>query len=93
MTRFELETAIMACWQSAEDIDMLVDYLYEEEPDLDFIANTLLGLKNLQEIRMTRLWNVFSELVNTRQFVDDQRKDSCCGQKKPCCHPDDVYED
>lgn len=92
MTRFELEMAIMECWRLSEDIDALVDYIYEEEPDADFINNTLLGLKNLQDIRLTRLWNVFSELVNTGQFVSDQQNARCAADKS-CCDPDDIYED
>ncbi len=84
MTRFDLEAAIMRCWSTADDLDMLADHVMEEDATVDDIVNTLIGIKQMHEIRMTKLWNVFAALVDAGQFVESKQpkchyEDDCCG--------------
>lgn len=83
MTRFDLEHAIMSCWHTADDLDMLADYTCEEEPDLDTMLNTLLGLKNMHEIRMTKLWNIFSAMISAGKFKDCCKSFDCPRAQSP----------
>lgn len=65
--RFDLEQAIMTCWNTADDLDILAESVLEDGLDEDAVSNALLGLKQLHHLRMARLWNIFEYLVETRQ--------------------------
>jgi hypothetical protein len=86
MTRFDLEAAIMKCWTTADDLDMLAEHVLEEEPSTDTIVNTLLGIQNMHEIRMTKIWNIFSALIAEGQFTDCQHN---AAPKQPPAHEPD----
>ena len=64
--RFDLETAIMSAWNTSEDIDLIfhnTDNLELNAKDCDNLQNQLLGLKYINDLRMTKLWDVFEELI------------------------------
>ena len=64
--RFDLETAIMSAWNTSEDIDLIyhnTDSLKLNAKDCDTLQNQLLGLKHINDLRMTKLWDVFKELI------------------------------
>jgi hypothetical protein len=84
--RFDLENAIMQCWALTDDLDLIIEDVWEgstEEPDIDEIGNALIGLQRLHALRMNKLFNVFSELVETGQFTDCQQNAKKC---KGCTH-------
>jgi hypothetical protein len=69
--RFDLEQAIMECWNVTDDIDMVTEHFIDSpkwenmDPKLaDALMNKYLGIKELYEIRFDRLWNVFLEVNN-----------------------------
>lgn len=71
--RFDLETDIMQAWSSVEDIDLIYHYIGDSEffsgmkPEhSDKIANLLLGLKEMQELRMNKLWETFEAIVHQK---------------------------
>jgi hypothetical protein len=67
--RFDLEQAIMTVWGLEEDLEALYGYLYETEADADTVANAILGAKVLHTARCTKLWSIFTRLVETKQFA------------------------
>lgn len=67
--RFDLEQAIMTVWGLEEDLDVLYSYLYETTADPDTVANALLGAKVLHTARCIKLWDIFTKLIETKQFV------------------------
>ena len=76
--RFDLEEQIMKCWNVTEDIDMVTERLldsktYEGMPAelSDKMANALIGLKELYEMRFERLWETFELMVKQGQFKFD----------------------
>mgnify|MGYP001471219377 CR=1 FL=1 len=68
--RFDLEQDIHQCWYIVDDINMLMEYVLDNPkftmpPETeDVLANKLLGLKELYEMRFDRLWNTFLESHN-----------------------------
>lgn len=66
--RFDLEQSIMAVWGLEDDLDALYGYLYETEADADTVANALLGAKVLHTARCTKLWDIFTKLVRSKQL-------------------------
>lgn len=62
----------MACWTTADDIDLIVEDLLENAESSsmpDAIANALLGLKQLHEMRARKTFDIYSKLVEDRKFV------------------------
>ena len=67
--RFDLEQAILTVWGLDDDLDALYGYLYETDADADTVANAVLGAKVLHTARCTKLWGIFTKLIETKQFV------------------------
>jgi hypothetical protein len=71
--RFDLEQEIMHCWNVVEDIRLLNKYVLEGTPEggefsKDRIANYLLGLETVYELKFQELWTTFEHLTNTQQI-------------------------
>lgn len=64
-TQFDLEQQIMQCWNVTEDIDLLYENVLDASPALthDEIANCLLGMKQLYEMRFNKLFSTFEKLL------------------------------
>jgi hypothetical protein len=71
-TRFDLEQAIMQCWSTCDDLMLFAQAYqdYEEEMTEDDVANTILGLHYIHEMRCKKLLELH------RQFfeIDNYRK-------------------
>jgi hypothetical protein len=65
MDRFELEQAIVACGNVADDLDMLLETILEDNIDPDRIANALLGARELHEMRCKKAFDIFSHMIQT----------------------------
>jgi len=61
--RFDLEAALAACWNTKEDIDLLYEEALEGESTPEDLANALLGLSRLHEMRCAKAFRIFEELI------------------------------
>ena len=61
--RFDLEQQIMACWDITSDIDTLCEGVLESDMTTDQIANILLGMKQLYELKFDKMFRTFEELI------------------------------
>lgn len=61
--RFDLEKNIMQCWNVTDDINLLYENVMEKDLTTDQVANTLLGMKQLYEMKFNKLWDNFEKLV------------------------------
>ena len=68
--RYDLEQSILAVWGLEDDLDTLYAYLYDTNADADTVANALLGAKVLHTARCTKLWDIFTKLIQTKQFAN-----------------------
>lgn len=69
MNRFELEQAIMSCWNTSDDIKILSESVIEDHAiEQDKIANTLIGIESLHNIRMERLFSIFEEMIRCNKI-------------------------
>ena len=76
--RFDLEQDIMKCWNITEDLDMVLERLLDS-PSFqgmpaeleDKIANILIGMKELYEMRFQNLWDTFELMLKQGQFKFD----------------------
>jgi hypothetical protein len=61
--QFDLEQQIMACWNITSDIDTLCEGVLESDMTTDQIANILLGMKQLYELKFDKMFGTFEELI------------------------------
>lgn len=64
MTRFELEQAIMSCWNTSEDIELLSSNVLEGDITDDDISNALIGIEKLHDMRCRKVFEIFEELIS-----------------------------
>ena len=67
--RFDLEQDIMRCWGITDDIDMLYRNVMEKDMSSDDLANCLLGLKVLYNMKFETLFSDFEQLIKDRKIL------------------------
>ena len=65
MDRFELEDAIMACWHTADDLQLVAEQVANESVSTDNCVNALVGLQAMHTMRCERVFAIFSALLKT----------------------------
>ena len=83
--RFNLEEEIQNVWQTKDDLNAVTERIMEDTVSdsmtSDQITNVLIGLSELHETRMWKLWQIFETMVKERGFVDyEMRKDRLEGR-------------
>lgn len=70
MSRIDLEDAIYKVWQTSDDLDMFYHYHGDHPKPMteDEVANTLLGLKMLHDMRVEQLFLVFKKEFQLDEF-------------------------
>ena len=67
--RFNLEEEIQNVWQTKDDLNAITERHYDD-PDgpmnADELSNVLIGLSELHETRMKKLWKVFETMVQQK---------------------------
>lgn len=66
--RFDFEKQIFRCWSVTDDLDTLIEAVIEKDMSKDQIANTLLGMQQLYELRFTKLFDMFEELLHNKEL-------------------------
>jgi hypothetical protein len=75
MDRFDLEEQIQNVWHTKEDLDAVTERIMEDTVFMtsDQISNVLIGLSELHETRMWKLWQVFETMVRQKNsFLTDE---------------------
>ena len=67
--RFDLEQDIMKCWNITEDIDLLYRNVMDKDLSTDDIANALLGMKTLYEMKFNEMFDHFEKLVHEKKII------------------------
>ena len=74
--RFDLEEEIMNIWQTKDDLVAITERHYDD-PDGpmtdDELSNVLIGLSELHETRMKKLWRVFETMTREQCFADNDK--------------------
>lgn len=66
--RFHVEQEIMNCWQIVDDLGTLLDAIDKNATE-DQIANIIIGIKDLYNFKFEKLYDNFSELVETNNIT------------------------
>ena len=68
-TRFNLEQDIMLCWQVTDDLQMVYSHIMEDPNiDRDKLANILLGMKELYQLKFEKCFNTFELLISEKKI-------------------------
>jgi hypothetical protein len=63
--RFQLETDITNIYNTADDLDLLVERILEKEDvDIDEIANALIGISVMTRMRVDKAFDTFKAAFN-----------------------------
>jgi transcriptional regulator NrdR family protein len=73
--RFDMEDQIMACWGITNDLRDLSEGLLESDMSNEHVANALIGLQQLYQIRFEKLFRQFEQLVHQHHSVLDGASD------------------
>ena len=63
LTRFDLEEQIMRCWNVVEDVNEVYAAVMERDLSQDDIANALLGIKTLYDMKFYTLFSTFEKMI------------------------------
>ena len=61
--RFDVEQGILSCWHVIDDIDLLYKQVMDGNPSTDDIANALLGMKAIYEMRFNAMFKDFEDSI------------------------------
>ena len=73
--RFNLEAEIMNVWNTKDDLQSITSRMLDDPDPMseDDIANVLIGLSELHDIRCKKLFNVFETMVKERRFNEVEK--------------------
>ena len=73
--RFNLEAEIMSVWNTKDDLNAITHRLMDDPDPMteDDIANVLIGLSELHDIRCKKLFEVFETMVKEKCINDVYR--------------------
>ena len=62
---YDLEQRIMECWELVDDVNLLYEQVMENDlhKDQDKLANALLGLHTIYEMKFERAFNTYEEIL------------------------------
>jgi hypothetical protein len=74
--QIDLESAIMVAWQTSEDIELLYRHHGDAPTPMteDEVANALLGIKILHDMRCENLMDTYCKKMELNQYCTDPVK-------------------
>jgi hypothetical protein len=68
---FDLEAEIMSVWNTKDDLELITSRMMDDPDPMseDEIANVLIGLTELHDIRCKKLFDVFEAMLRERRFT------------------------
>ncbi len=70
-TRFDLEQLILKNWEITTEIKHLYEKVLEDSNyTRDEIANYLLGLETIYEVKFNKLWDCFEQLTSEKKITN-----------------------
>ena len=75
--RFDFEQQLLECWGVTKDIKALCEAVCDRNPAMteDEIANVLIGLESLYELKFNKLWQLFERGVHQRAINSAEDKE------------------
>jgi hypothetical protein len=92
-TYIDLEDAIYKVWQTSDDLETLYKYHGDAEKPMteDEVANTLIGLKQLHDMRCWQLMDMLTRVFELNQYCTDPEK--LAAREAILGHVDDIMNE
>jgi hypothetical protein len=72
--RFDLEQDIMACWNVVDDLDVFLSrYMDGPEMSDDDVANVILGIKSLYQLKFQKCFDTFEQVLKNGGFTTKEQ--------------------
>jgi hypothetical protein len=70
--RFDLESAIQTVWNTKDDLELITQQMIDGSEPMteDELANVMIGLSELHDIRCKKLFSVFETMLREKSFTD-----------------------
>jgi hypothetical protein len=75
MKIFDFEQEIMKAWHVVDDIQLLNENVMETDMSTDDIANALLGLHSIYNMRFVKVFDMFEDLCKEYHEMRKSRED------------------
>lgn len=75
--RFDFEQQIQKCWLVTDDLYDLSEAVLERDLSHDTITNALLGLREINEIRFNKLWELFEDVHMSLVRDEKMAREEC----------------
>lgn len=66
----DLEDGIYVAWQTSQDLDLLYNSFLDM--NTDELANVLLGIKAVHDMRMEKLWDLYKREHHLDEYTTDK---------------------
>jgi hypothetical protein len=72
----DLESAIMAVWQTVDDLQLFTEFYYDgpKEMTVDEVYNHVEGIRAILNLRMEKLWDQYRRKFELDQYCTDPEK-------------------
>ena len=74
--RFDFEQQIQRCWMITDDIGEIAESVLEHNLTGDQVANALVGLQQLYELKFNKLWDLFEhpimDIVRENKMLNEE---------------------
>lgn len=67
--RFDFEQAIMTAWNGNDDLDFILQTLENEELNMDEVMNLVIGIKELQNKKFKKIWDMFQSGISEGKII------------------------
>jgi hypothetical protein len=67
--RFDLEEQMLNCWNVTKDINVLTEGVMEKDLTKDQIANALMGLEQMYDLKFDKMWTTFTKLIEDKKIL------------------------
>lgn len=67
--RFDLEEQMLNCWNVTKDINVLTEGVMEKDLTKDQIANALMGLEQMYDLKFDNMWTTFTKLIEDKKIL------------------------
>lgn len=68
MNRFDLEQAINSLFGTIDDLDLLIEDVLEKDSSKDEIANALIGIKTILNMKHQKIFDTFKAVFQLDEY-------------------------
>ena len=80
--RFDLEQQMLDCWRVTDDVKLLCENVCDNDLSTDDVANALIGIETLYNMKFQKMWNTFEILIRQDHFKRQEENEYVLEKQK-----------